>query len=89
MDIWLADRQFTGQGFGTEALKIMCRYLDKKFGCKKIYVQPSRRNAYATKAYKKAGFTEQPVLPQNFVLDYYDSVLLEKNTDNEKQYTDR
>ncbi len=79
LDIWLADKQYTGQGWGPEALKIMCRYLNASFGCRKVYLQPSRRNANAISAYKKAGFTEQPVLPQGFIPDYYDSVLLELN----------
>jgi len=84
LDIWLADKQFTGQGFGPEAVKILCRYLDKRFSCKRIYMQPSLRNPNAIRAYKKAGFKEQLVVPGNFVLDYYDSVLLEMQIDNIK-----
>ena len=58
LDIWLADKRFTGQGFGPEAIKILCNYLDKQFGCKRFYLQPSLRNQNAIKAYKKAGFRE-------------------------------
>lgn len=79
LDIWLADKKYTGHGFGTEAIKLMCTYLYKSFRCQKIYMQPSRRNVNAIKAYKKAGFIEQAIFPDGFVLDYWDSVLLEWN----------
>lgn len=76
LDIWLADKQFTGKGFGTEAIKMLCRYLDKSFGCKTIYIAPSKRNENAIKAYKKAGFSETEILPDHFIPDYDDTVLM-------------
>jgi RimJ/RimL family protein N-acetyltransferase len=78
IDIWLADREYTGKGLGTEAIKILCNYLDKKFDCQTIYIAPSRRNLIAIKAYKKAGFVETKNLPDNFVPDYKDTVVLIK-----------
>lgn len=78
IDIWLADRQFTGKGFGSEAIKILCNYLDKSFNCKTIYIAPSRRNSNAIKAYKKAGFIETDIHPANFVADYKDTIVLVK-----------
>jgi RimJ/RimL family protein N-acetyltransferase len=76
LDIWLADRAFTGQGFGTAAIRLLCNYLHVRFGCKRIYLQPSRRNPRALKAYQKAGFREVFTFPQHLVPDYYDAVLL-------------
>ncbi len=76
IDIWLADRKYTGKGLGTEAIKILCNYLGKMFGCQTIYIAPSRRNSIAIKAYKKAGFVETKNLPENFVPDYVDTVVL-------------
>lgn len=78
IDIWLADMEYTGKGLGTEAIKILCNYLDSKFGCETIYIAPSRRNINAIKAYKKAGFIETNYLPDNFVPDYEDTVVLTK-----------
>jgi len=77
-DIWLADRKFTGKGFGTTAIKMLCEYLHKSFDCQIIYIAPSRRNIGAVKAYQKAGFVETQNLPDGFVPDYHDTVVLVK-----------
>lgn len=78
IDIWLADREFIGKGLGTEAIKILCDFLDKSFNCKTIYIAPSRRNVSAIKAYKKAGFIETQNIPDNFVPDYDDTIVMTK-----------
>jgi len=78
IDIWLADKRFTGKGLGTEALRILCNYLHQAFGCKAIYIAPSKQNANAIKSYKKAGFIESTTPPLYFVPDYHDTVLLVK-----------
>lgn len=78
IDIWLADRAFTGKGLGTQAIKVLCDYLDKSFDCKTIYIAPSRRNVNAIKAYTKAGFRETGNLPANFIPDYTDTIVLTK-----------
>ncbi len=78
LDIWLSDKRFTGQGFGTGALRLICRFLAETFGCRYVYVQPSRRNPKAIRAYLKAGFREQAYFPPELVPDYEDSVLLKK-----------
>lgn len=90
IDIWLADRKYIGKGIGTEAIKILCYYLNNNFDCEIIYIAPSRRNKIAIKAYKKAGFIETINIPINFVPDYVDTVVLEKKLKNgmdEKQNT--
>ncbi len=78
IDIWLADRQFTGKGLGTEAIKTLCNYLNKSFDCKTIYIFPSSRNYNAIKSYKKAGFIETDKRPYNFIADYNDTIVLIK-----------
>jgi diamine N-acetyltransferase len=78
IDIWLADYQFTSKGFGTEAIKILCCYLVKSFGCRTFFIAPSRRNKNAIKSYKKAGFIETERIPDNFIPDYEDTVLMIK-----------
>jgi RimJ/RimL family protein N-acetyltransferase len=78
IDIWLSERQFTGKGLGTEAIKALCNYLDKSFDCKTIYIAPSKRNSIAIKSYKKAGFMETDQLPMNFIADYNDTIVLMK-----------
>lgn len=78
IDIWLADRKYTGKGFGTEAIKWLCSYLNEEFDCKTIYIAPSKRNLNAIKAYQKAGFIETENLPENFIPDYDDTIVLKK-----------
>ncbi len=78
LDIWLSDSKYTGKGYGTEAIKIICNYLNKKFGCKKIIISPSKRNVKAIKSYKKAGFVLTDRLPEKSEMDYVDNVILEK-----------
>ncbi len=80
LDIWLADRKFAGKGLGTEALKMLCDHLGKSLDCRTVYIAPSRRNPNAIKAYKKAGFTETADLPDHFVPDYDDTVVLTKTS---------
>jgi len=84
IDIWLADRQFTGKGLGTEAIRVLCQYLYKSLGCTTIYVAPSKRNQKAIKSYKKAGFSETDILPDGFIPDYDDTVLMVKHSDENR-----
>ncbi|WP_207426639.1 GNAT family N-acetyltransferase [Pedobacter sp. SYSU D00535] len=76
IDIWLADRKFSGKGLGTEAVKILCNYLERSFDCEAIYVAPSSRNLNAIKSYQKAGFIKTDQLPENFAADYADTIVL-------------
>lgn len=78
IDIWLAERNYTGRGLGTEAIKILCSYLESQYSCDTIYIAPSRRNIVAIKAYKKAAFIEMNHPPANFVAEYEDTVRLVK-----------
>jgi diamine N-acetyltransferase len=78
LDIWLVDETYTGKGYGTAAINLLCDFLKKEFGCQKFYMQPSRRNPRAIRAYEKAGFRETDEIPENFVLDFNDSVVMVK-----------
>ncbi|WP_205503728.1 GNAT family N-acetyltransferase [Rufibacter psychrotolerans] len=80
LDIWLAARKFAGQGLGTEAVKMLCAFLDKTYNCKLFYMAPSRRNVHAIKAYAKAGFKETDHLPYSFIPDYHDTVIMSKTS---------
>lgn len=77
-DIWLSDKKYTGKGFGTEAIMMMCKYLREKFGCKKILISPSKRNKQAIRAYEKAGFVMTDIKPDESEMGYNDNVVLLK-----------
>lgn len=78
LDIWLSESKYTGKGYGTDALKILCEYLNREFGCKKFVIAPSRRNEWAIRSYEKAGFAETTQIPEGFSPDYDDAVVLVK-----------
>lgn len=78
LDIWLAERRYTGYGYGSDAIKTLCLYLKEIMACKKILIAPSRRNVGAIKAYQKAGFKISTEVPEDFIPDYEDTVILIK-----------
>lgn len=79
IDIWLADKKFTGKGIGTKAIKLLIEYLNNNFNIKTFFIAPSKRNENAIKAYKKAGFTESNFIPKYFIADCDDAIVLIKN----------
>ena len=78
LDIWLADSSYTGKGYGTDALIALCGYLNKNFACTRFIIAPSLRNTQAVKAYEKAGFHTTETIPEWFVPDYPDAVVMIK-----------
>lgn len=83
VDIWLRSEADCGKGFGSDALRTLSDYLNKKFGVTQIAVSPSARNHRAIAAYKKAGFHLIPtekyhefVEPEE--MEYEDNVVLVK-----------
>jgi RimJ/RimL family protein N-acetyltransferase len=78
LDIWLSDLKYTGRGIGTEAIKLLCDYLNEEFGCEQIVMSPSKRNKYAIKSYEKAGFVMTDIQLDESEKDYEDNVVLIK-----------
>jgi diamine N-acetyltransferase len=58
LDIWLAERRVAGHGFGSEALIVLCDWLQASYGVNRFLVRPSRRNVKALRAMRRAGFRE-------------------------------
>jgi RimJ/RimL family protein N-acetyltransferase len=58
LDIWLAERRLAGHGYGSEALILMCDWLQASYGVNRFLVRPSRRNVKALRAMRRAGFRE-------------------------------
>jgi diamine N-acetyltransferase len=83
LDIWLAERRLAGHGFGSEALVVLCDWLQASYGVNRFLVRPSRRSVRALRAVRRAGFRETDLPAQEIVakLDlppgsYADEVLL-------------
>ncbi|XDD49759.1 GNAT family N-acetyltransferase [Leptospira sp. WS92.C1] len=88
LDIWLSDPKECGQGFGTEALRILRKMLLKKFSLVELVIRPSARNQRAVRSYQKAGFQNTGMSPEsaNRIYgkgDYYDDVVLVLKKDRE------
>ncbi len=83
LDIWLADSGVAGRGYGSEAVDLLCRWLQQHRGINRFLLRPSRRNVRALRAMRRAGFRETD-LPAAAVIDklllprgeYADEVLL-------------
>jgi RimJ/RimL family protein N-acetyltransferase len=83
LDIWLAERRIAGQGYGSEALVVLCDWLQSNYGVNRFLVRPSRRNVKALRAMRRAGFRETDLPAQEVESklslppgDYVDEVLL-------------
>lgn len=83
LDIWLAERRAAGQGYGSEALVVLCDWLQSNYGVNRFLVRPSRRNVKALRAMRRAGFRETDLPAQEVVSKlslppghYADEVLL-------------
>jgi RimJ/RimL family protein N-acetyltransferase len=83
LDLWLADSSVCGQGFGSEAIDLLCRWLQAQRGINRFLLRPSRRNVRALRALRRAGFRETDLPPMQVIDklslsrgDYPDEVLL-------------
>ena len=55
MDVFLTTSRH-GQGLGTEALRVLARYLFEERGHHRLTIDPAADNAAAIRAYEKVGF---------------------------------
>ncbi len=78
LDIWLANSSHAGKGYSTDALIALCEYLKTNFACTRFIIAPSLRNTNAISAYEKAGFHRTEIIPEWFVPDYTDTVVMIK-----------
>jgi RimJ/RimL family protein N-acetyltransferase len=58
LDIWLAGSEFCRQGLGSEALELVCTWLQSCYGANRFLLRPSRRNVRALRCARRAGFRE-------------------------------
>lgn len=76
MDIWLAGQEYTGHGYGTLAIELLCDHLVDTGLCSRFLIAPSLRNTRAIRSYMKAGFLPTEEVPDWFVPDYADTVVM-------------
>lgn len=81
LDMWMRAEQYCGKGYGSDALRALCEFLEQRFGVEQFMVQPSSRNPRVIRAYEKVGFESLDIPLEDAVKewgpnDYYDSVFM-------------
>lgn len=76
--IFIGEDEARGQGFGTEAAKLMIRYAFEKLGLHKLFLRVFADNPCAIRSYEKAGFEKEAYLRDEVFLDgnYRDMLLM-------------
>jgi len=75
IDIWLKSLKCTGKGYGTAAVNLLSNKLFEK-GFHTIIIRPCLKNKRAIRSYKKSGFHEEILIPENYYKrDYMDLVV--------------
>lgn len=66
----------SGQGYGSAACQLACRYAYNKLNLHKIYLYVATANYRAVRAFAKAGFLEEARLKDEFFIDgaYHDAL---------------
>ncbi len=64
LGIGLGDRAYWGKGYGTDALRVMLRYVFTELNLRRVTLGVFAYNPRAIKAYEKAGFKEEGRLRQ-------------------------
>jgi len=82
LDIWLSSEANCGNGFGSDAIDTLCKYLVSQFGVNTFMMQPSARNPRAIRAYEKVGFLATPASPEEIESEW-------GGVDDQKDHTTR
>lgn len=82
LDVYLGEKDFWGEGFGTDAVRTVCRYAFEAMRLHKVTLTVVTENAAALQVYRRVGFVEEGRLREVFRregrwLDKYTMGLLE------------
>lgn len=83
LDIWMRSEKDCGQGYGSEAILLLCQHVFEQLGVTQFMMQPSARNPRAIRAYEKIGFVRQNLTAEEAQAiwgksDYFDFVYMVK-----------
>jgi RimJ/RimL family protein N-acetyltransferase len=78
LGITIGERAYHGQGFGTDATKVLLRYAFDGLNLRKVCLEVVSYNTRAMKLYRALGFTEEGRLRDQVCLDgaYHDVALM-------------
>ncbi|WP_405147791.1 GNAT family N-acetyltransferase [Sphaerisporangium sp. NBC_01403] len=78
LDIYLGEKDTWGQGYATDAMRVICRYGFEKMRLHRISLTVVAENAGARRVYEKVGFVEEGRMRQAFRRDgrWHDKILM-------------
>ena len=71
MGVTIGDRSLWGQGYGTDAVSALLRYLFEQVGLRRVHLKTLDWNVRARRCFEKAGFLAHDTMrrgPHNFIL---------------------
>ncbi len=76
--IFIGDKDYWGKGYGTDAMKILIRFIFEQMNVNKVKLHVYSFNERALKSYKKCGFVKEGVLRQEIFKDgkYHDIIAM-------------
>lgn len=85
--IMIGEKEFWNQGYGTDAIETLLRYLFDELALNRVYLIADERNARALRCYEKLGFKKEGVLRQNRYKDgvYTNDVMMSLLKDEWKE----
>lgn len=76
--ILIGDRAYRGGGYGTEAMRLACRFAFEEMGLERVWLYTDEFNTRAQRAYRKIGFVEEGRMRRHAYLGgrYYDVITM-------------
>ena len=71
LDIWMNSEANCGKGYGSDAIAALGRHISGELEFKWAIMRPSNENIRAIASYRKAGFEESNMLPEEYLLPEY------------------
>jgi len=70
LDIWMFGERHCGNGYGPDALRLLCDHLQNQLNVKGFRIKPSASNLRAVRAYEKAGFRKTTLSDARAAAEY-------------------
>lgn len=65
--IFIGDEEYLGKGYGTDALKVLVKFIFEEMNMNKVRLEVYDFNLRAQKCYEKVGFNKEAILKKNYL----------------------
>lgn len=78
--IMIGNKEFWGKGYGTDAMKVLVKFLFEEMNVNKVKLETFSFNERAIKSYEKSGFKTEGILKEEIFKagKYYDVVIMSR-----------